>query len=381
LLLTGFFLRKASRNEAFFSLERVAENVMVKMKKKSIQHIESGFTLIELLVVIAIIGIMSGMVMFALAGAREDSKRAKTKATVEKINALVMQKFEEFRYRTIKLPIPRRFTQRNFGLAAIPGRPEAAPLLKPRTVATIRTILLKDYMRMEMPDKQSDLTYTPTNVIGITLEDSTTVTLDDFGGRYSPRDYNVLRNYFNLDTVEPEPVTGAPFSNMTLLTTSRPTWTDTWESAECLYAIVANSFTGGANALEGFHASEIGDVDGDSYPEFIDAWGLPIRFIRWPAGHDSELNLSYKSTPDAFDPHRTNSAWTNNSLTQKPWTLIPLIVSGGPDRDFGIDDSYNPIYATVQNAYAPDTDTAGVGATVNAAAMSDNVSNHDLLLE
>ena len=354
---------------------------MVKMNiNKFAAQTRRGFTLIELLGAIAIIGIMTGMVMFTLAGAQEDAKRAKTKATIEKLNAVILQKFEEFRYRTVKLPIPRRYTQRNFGMAAIPGRAEAAPLLKPRTVATIRTVLLKDYMRMEMPDKQTDLTYTPTTLINILLEDGSTVTLDDFGGRYCPRDYNVLRDYFNLVAIA-EPVAGASNANTTALNTSRPTWTDTFESAECLYAIVANSFIAGATALEGFHASEIGDVDGDSYPEFIDAWGFPIRFIRWPAGHDSQLNLSYKSTPDSFDPHRTNAAWSNPSLTQKPWTLIPLIVSRGPDKDFGIGDSFNPVYATVQNPYAPDTDNPGVAVTTSVSAMSDNVSNHDVLLE
>jgi prepilin-type N-terminal cleavage/methylation domain-containing protein len=354
---------------------------MVKMNiKKLAAQTRRGFTLIELLGAIAIIGIMTGMVMFTLAGAQEDAKRAKTRTTIEKLNAVILQKFEEFRYRTIKLPIPQSYTQRNFGMGATVLRIEAAPLLKPRSVATIRTVVLKDYMRMELPDKQSDLTYTPTTLTNIELSNNVMVTLDDFGGRYCPRDYNVLRNYFNLEPI-PEPVTGAPALSTVALSGTRPTWTDTFESAECLYAIVANSFVSGATALEGFHASEIGDVDGDSYPEFVDAWGFPIRFIRWPAGHDSQLNLSYKSTPDAFDPHRTNGAWSNAGLTQKPWTLIPLIVSAGPDENFGIGDSFNPIYATVQNPYAPDTDNPGVGVTTSVTAMSDNISNHDMLLE
>ena len=51
-------------------------------------------------------------------------------------------------------------------------------------------------------------------------------------------------------------------------------------AAECLYMIVM----GIPEAAEQFQNTEIGDVDGDGLKEFIDGWGHPIRFIRWPVG-------------------------------------------------------------------------------------------------
>jgi prepilin-type N-terminal cleavage/methylation domain-containing protein len=326
-----------------------------------------GFTLVELLVSMAIMGVMVGMVLYTLAGAREDANRSKTKATIEKINAVILQRFEEYRYRAVKFPIPRRFTQR----PTLTSR----PLLKPRTAAGIRSILLKDMMRMEMPDRFTDLTYVPTNFT-FPLEDGSTADLDDFGGRSSPRDFNVLRNFFNLASI-PDVVTGPVLANTTSL--GGNTWTTDWESAECLYAIVAHSMVAGGSALENFHASEIGDTDGDGYFEFIDAWGKPIGWLRWPAAYPSDLNISYMSSPDAFDPYRTDSQWTN---TQKPWTLIPLIISAGPDGEFGI-DAFNPTFAITRNAYAPSTDNPGVGNVLpaNLHFISDNITNHDILLE
>lgn len=364
-----------------------------------------GFTLVELLIAISIMGILAGMVLYTLAGAQREAKVTKTKATIEKINSILMERFEEYRYRSVKLQIPISLTRKNPPSGVVP--------LSPRTAAGIRAIVLKDLMRMELPDRMSDLEFTPTNVSFRITHPQTSalvvVTLNDaawgFTGRYSPREYNILRNYFNLTSI-PEPWNlGVVSVPATSLSNGR------WESAECLYAILAHSAVAGGPALEGFHPSEIGDKDGDGYPEFWDAWENPIGWLRWPAGYPSDLNVSYKGTlpanpntslppsPDAFDPYRTHSNWDAPSASppgpvQKPWTLVPLVISAGPDGVFGLEPDTPPTppteslihpsvtaYAVSQDPYYPTPDGPTVGSVVNATATQDNISNHDLLLE
>ena len=354
----------------------------------------SAFTLVELLIAIAIIGIMSGMVMYTIAGAQSDAKRAKTQATISKINAVILQKFEEYRYRSVKISIPRRLTQRNFDPLTTSKSP---PLLSARKAATIRAFVLKDTMRMEMPDRMTDLTYTPSN-IALVLENGVLESLNNFGGRYCPREYNVLRNYFNLlpvsELYDATPLAVERGGATYRLSLDRELWTEEYAAEECLYAIVAHSMVDGGSALESFHPSEIGDLDGDSYPEFLDAWGNAIGWIRWPAAYPSQLNISYMSNPDAFDPYKTNAQWAN---AQKPWTLIPLIISGGADGDMGL-APYSasdpiPIYATPRtspfdattpsiNPWYPDTGAPRVGQlNGSSTAAEDNITNHDIMLE
>lgn len=343
--------------------------MFARSPKYRTSHHRPSFTLVELMISIAIIGIMAGMVLYTLAGAQQDALRNKTKVTIDKINAVILERWEGYRYRSVKLPVPPEALQNKW--------------ISPRQVATLRSLFLKDMMRMEMPDCYLDLAYTPTDWTLALTNGSMTF-------KSSPgREYNVLRNYFGMSQIL-ESQTAA-----TRIPSSKPSpsWSDNYASAECLYAIVAHSTSGGGSALESFGPSEIGDVDGDGFPEFIDAWGTPISWIRWPAAYDSELNISYRETsPDAFDPFRTSQEWVEvDPLFQKPWTVVPLIVSAGPDRQLGIDlngIAPNAIpFATARNIFIPRTfsptsrDAPTVGKIINSAQAYDNVSNHDLLLE
>ena len=63
---------------------------MVFAKKKNF-----GFTLIELLVVIAIIGILAGIVLVSLAGARAKARDAKRESDIRQISLAMEMKYDE----------------------------------------------------------------------------------------------------------------------------------------------------------------------------------------------------------------------------------------------------------------------------------------------
>jgi len=101
------------------------------------------------------------------------------------------------------------------------------------------------------------------------------------------------------------------------------------QGAECLYMIITMG-TGEGEALSLFGDSEIGDTDNDGAPEFLDAWGNPITFIRWAYGFSSESEIQpggVTNDPDPFDPMRLQSGMRR---------LVPLIASAGLDQEFDL---------------------------------------------
>ena len=66
---------------------RVPEIYVLKIMKtgRQLSKLISGFTLVELLVVMGIIGILAGMSIFALQGARESARDARRKGDLETI--------------------------------------------------------------------------------------------------------------------------------------------------------------------------------------------------------------------------------------------------------------------------------------------------------
>jgi hypothetical protein len=150
--------------------------------------------------------------------------------------------------------------------------------------------------------------------------------------------------------------------------------------AECLYMFVT---TGDSRARKLFKDSEIGDVDGDGLPEFVDGWGNPIRYLRWaPAFNDSgvQANIippSQTATVGWTDPIAVNNKQVAAENDHDPfdpmladaaaWRLVPLVYSAGPDGiyDLNIEGSG---YHFNGDPYAED-----VGLPMDGA--SDSVTN------
>ena len=106
----------------------------------------AGFTLVELLVTITIIGMLAAMMLGGLHAAGNIGKEAATKATIAKLNGIIMQRYESYMTRRVPIQI-------------LPGTP-------PSVAALNRLNALRDLMWLEMPDHMSDIdgtntTYTP----------------------------------------------------------------------------------------------------------------------------------------------------------------------------------------------------------------------------
>lgn len=295
----------------------------------------SGFTLVELLIVIALIALLSSAAMFAMFGMIEEAKADRTRAQIEKINDIIAARWEGYRTRAVPLRIP----------------PQNPPL-PPALVGQLRLAALRELMRMELPDRISDVTDTPS----LLFRNPANV----FNGAPAQALYitppAVWRNYRrragytqNLPLPNTWPQTVAGGSS---------TWTSENQQAECLYMILATTQDENDSGLDFFAQSEIGDIDGDGMPEILDAWGRPIMWIRWPAGFISDRQRpsdpaftqpdALGSGPDPFDPLRLDPRYTDqdapNQRQNDPFLMYPLIYSAGPDG--------------VYELYAPGNDTA-----------------------
>jgi prepilin-type N-terminal cleavage/methylation domain-containing protein len=254
-----------------------------------------GFTLIELLVVISVIALLTSIVLFAMAGAQEAARRDRTRGQIARIHALLAERWES--YLTRRVPLP--------------------PLRDQNITGIWRVNAVREMMRMELPDRKNDL-----------LREA--VELPQVPALW----------YAYRRKVETLVQRHTPNANWQVA------WSSDNEGAECLYLILSRLSEGDETALSFFSEKEIGDLDDDGVPEILDAWGSPIKFIRWAPGFgEKDLNqdgtpenlvaaggVQDRGSPDPFDPRRIYA-------NEGTFALFPLIYSAGPDKLYEI---YNP---------------------------------------
>ncbi len=285
-------------------------------------HSKRAFTLVELLVVVVVIGILAGMVLGALQAARETARIAKTRATIAKLHNVIMGMYESYRVR--RVPI---YTA---GMA-------------PKAAAVARLYALCDIMRMEMPERMTDITNLPI---------PTNASIGLIGLPSRPALSQAYLNHLNGKTL----ANNAP--------------------AECLYMIV----TIGCRARGKFSENEIGDTDGNGFQEFVDGWGHPISFLRWAPGYvDSDIQWNYVAGGTSVPVTTDHDPFDPLGVDTSAWRLVPLIYSAGPDGNYDIvgdpsytwnNDTYTHVYSVTGTPIgSPDTSQAPAGRL-------DNISNH-----
>jgi prepilin-type N-terminal cleavage/methylation domain-containing protein len=112
--------------------------------------------------------------------------------------------------------------------------------------------------------------------------------------------------------------------------------------SEMLYAILVEGQGpwGTVFNRDDFTDAEVQDTDGDGLPEFVDAWGQPLQFFRWPVLYHSDLQRgqvivphptlanTWELVPPYWDPDPTGSVFQererdpldqNQQLTALQW--------------------------------------------------------------
>lgn len=311
-----------------------------------------AFTLIEILVAIAIMTVLLGMVTMALGSAQADARRARAKSQLQKIQEIVMDEWDGY-------------SSRRFSISPSPANG--------REAARARMLLMRDTMRIEFPDRKSDLLIPAAAGASTRMQFHAGTSASPVPSLLGTPQLDRLLMY-RQKIVQMVRVKDASVNNWA---SAVPKWTNENESAECLYLIMSTISFGGRSALDAFRPSEIGDTDnngeGDGVLEILDPWGNAVTWIRWPAGYWHFRATSQGDTrsmddifgPDNFDILRTDWRFPNPAFSSTgsnvfaPFNISPIIVSSGLDGELDLDlgDSVN--YGTM--TYTPPSGYATSG--------------------
>ena len=285
-----------------------------------------GFTLTELLVSVAIILVLTTLVAGGVGAARNSAKVNSTRATIDKLNTILMAQLATYDSRSVDMS----------------GCPSATDKNAYRAWFIRRNLITGD-----MPDRWTDVQFMASSGNGWVQRSS------------AQRTYVAIWN-------------GLSGAQQTTVMANNA-------SAECLFMVVMRG--GIADCLDcgGLRTSEVSDQDNDGMPEFQDAWGSPIGFLLWAPAAE----LPPGSGNQFFSDGRAlDSAWSG---TPRPTLgMRPLIYSPGPDGVNGYDrqDEANTLGAgsdpvTGADCGLPTSNAGGLPSGATDDNRADNITNLD----
>ena len=223
--------------------------------------------------VIAIMGILMSMSVVVMLGFLDQAEEEATSATVQKVNRLLEQRIEAFD-RAFK---GARRDQAVIGMRALLADPDqdgdrGDGIFGVKDAAVV-ILAKKALFRFEFPQRF---------VERLMFGDPGTLVPGLPNSIYRAISAPAARSKLGLPDTTPlnAPAIVAEVTTTFALGTAFPET----ESSELLYFALIKSDSFGSSSVDSdrFTENEIRDTDNDGLPEFIDAWGRPLRFYRWP---------------------------------------------------------------------------------------------------
>ena len=207
-----------------------------------------GFTLVELLVVISILTVLAGLSLALIRGTIQKAQESRTRSLISSITEVLNDRWDAYDVRIL----PYRINLDNRSQQQI-----------------VRTDVLLELIRAEMPNRRAYVTGTFPSAQFVTY----------YNGQPAP-----------LSTVDDQ-IAARPPSVWNRYRASVAGWTDQFQDAECLYMILRSITVLDKSGIDHLHNDEIGDTDGDGFPEVLDGYGLPFQFR---IQHDFDNNGTFE---------------------------------------------------------------------------------------
>jgi prepilin-type N-terminal cleavage/methylation domain-containing protein len=302
-----------------------------------------AFTLLELLMVIAIIGLLMTLSVAVMAGFTDQAREEATSATIQKIQKMMEQRISAFERAF-------RGSRRDAAMSLVrahledpDGDGNKIDGIFGVSDVVVEILAKKALFRFEFPQRFVDRTLvnfgdSDVNVLG--LPDSV------YFGVLAPK----VRADLGLPdtTALDDP---AIQTQAAVLFARHASFSET-ESSELLYFALLHSGNYGAASIDAdlFTDQEIQDLDGDGLPEFVDAWGQPLRFYRWPT-RLIDIDAPYPFQPDLAnlaDPTDTRAILPAEraiaNIVMKGLPPVPFALpNGGTPRDALMTDPDDPV--------------------------------------
>jgi hypothetical protein len=247
-----------------------------------------------------------------------------------------MARWESYRTRPVRL-LPAT------GTGGLP----AALRRDARAMGMGRLNTIRDLMRMEMPDRKSDVIDGPTQHV------LTYFVRSPSGPAPAPTTFTVTIAQPTLWLEYRRRANANTAGNLNA-------WTTTHQGAECLYLIIASIRDITGTGLDFLQEGETGDIDGDGMKEILDPWGNPIEFLRWAPGYmvspgvdgqwgvagvDDDANGETDDFSEGWDRMSVPGEWIPAGYGDDQAMITPMRITADPTDVTQVEftDSFNPL--------------------------------------